>query len=147
MPLVDDTDINVHLPEDKLTAESAAGDLEAVKEDAERVIRGYLAGYISAAEMATWTTPGTTPGTIRAIGGRLCAAFIYRLRYSEDSLDDPEYAQNKYNEAMALIQGIINGTITVDGIDPSETNALTTDMFYPNDPNTDPPKFSMSSVF
>lgn len=144
MPLVDDTDINIHLPQDKIQAETTEN-LDEIKDDAERVIRGYLAGHVVAAEMALWTTPGATPGVIRAIGGRLCASFIYRLRYSEDSLDDPQYAQVKYEQAMALLMGIVEGTVSLDD-DPS-TIDLTTDMFYPNDSNTDPPKFAMNSVF
>lgn len=144
MALVDDNDINVHLPTDKISAEE--GDLlDEIKEDIERIIRGYLTGYVDALEMATWLTPETTPGTIRAIGGRLGAAFIYRRRYSEDSLDDPQYAQFKYNEAMMMLQRIIDGTITLDSDDVG--SGLTTDMFYPNDPNTDPPKFTMNQQF
>jgi hypothetical protein len=144
MPLVDDTDINIHLPLDKIQAESV-DNLDEIKDDAERVIRGILAGHVDPVEMALWTAPDTTPGVIRAIGGRLCAAFIYRLRYSEDSLDDPQYAQFKYDEAMRLLTGIVNGDVSIED-DPSTVN-LNTDMFYPNDANTDPPKFSMSSVF
>jgi hypothetical protein len=146
MALIDDTDINVHLPQDKLSAESAADYLEEVKNDVERVIRGTLAGTVDPTEMATWTTPGATPELIRAIGGRLGAAFIYRLRYSEDSLDDPSYAQLKYNEAMEMLKGIVSGTFVLEEV-PDESLGLTTDMFYPNDPDTDSPKFSMSSEF
>ena len=145
MPIVDDHDINKFLPQDKLTAESALL-LEEVMEDSERIVRGNLAGYVDAVELATWTTPDTTPGIIRAIGGRLCAAAIYRRAYSEDSLDDPQYAQFLYNEAMALIKGIQDGTVVIDP-DIVPGIELTSDMFYPNDPNTDPPKFTMSSQF
>ena len=145
MAIVDDNDINKFLPQDKLSAESALL-LEEVMEDAERIVRGNLAGYVDAAELATWTTPDDTPDIIRAIGGRLCAAAIYRRAYSEDSLDDPQYAQFLYNEAMGLIKGIQEGTIIIDpGVVPGIE--LTTDMFYPNDPNTDPPKFRMSDVY
>jgi len=146
MSLVDDNDINVHLPTDKISAEE--GDLlEEIREDIERIIRGYLAGHVDAVEMALWVDPDSTPSIIRAIGGRLGAAFIYRRRYSEDSLDDPQYAQFKYNEAMMMLQSIINGDIVVDPDAPPGGVALTTDLFYPNDPNTDPPKFTMSSRF
>jgi hypothetical protein len=145
MPLIDDNDINVHLPEDKISAEETAL-LEEVKEDVERIIRGNLAGFIDPLEMAQWTTPDDTPQLIRAIGGRLGAAFIYRKRYSEDSLDDPQYAQFKYNEAMSMINGIRTGQLTLEEV-PTDTLVFTTDMFYPNDPNTDAPKFTMSSQF
>jgi hypothetical protein len=145
MALVDDNDINKFLPEDKLIAEAEPLYAE-ILEDIERVIRGTLAGHVSATDMALWLTPATTPGIIRAIGGRLGAAFIYRRRYSEDSLEDPQYAQFLYNEAIGWLAGIVAGTISIDVI-PTETGELTTDMFYPNDPNTQPPKFTMDSVF
>jgi hypothetical protein len=146
MPLVNDDDINVHLPTDKISAEEGEL-LEGIKEDIERIIRGYLAGHVDPLEMAAWLTPETTPDIIRAIGGRLGAAFIYRKRYSEDSLDDPQYAQFKYNEAMAMLTGIIAGDIAVDPDIPPVGVEFTSDLFYPNDPNTDPPKFTMSSQF
>jgi len=145
MAIVDDNDINKFLPQDKLSAESSLL-LEETKEDAERIVTGNLAGYVDSTIMATWTTPDDTPGIIRAIGGRLCAAMIYRRSYSEDSLDDPTYAQTLYDQAMSLLNRIITGDLTIDdtivpGIE------LTTDLFYPNDPNTDAPKFTMSSEF
>jgi hypothetical protein len=146
MALVDDNDINVHLPTDKISAEDGEL-LEGIKEDIERIIRGNLAGYVDSAEMVTWVDPDSTPETIRAIGGRLGAAFIYRKRYSEDSLDDPQYAQFKYNEAMTMITGIINGDIVLDPDAEAGGISLTTDLFYPNDPLVDPPKFSVNSIF
>jgi hypothetical protein len=144
MPIVDDNDINVFLPDDKIMAENA-NLLDSVKEDADRIVRGNLAGYVDAVEMATWTTPDDTPLIIRAIGGRLCAALIYRRAYSEDSLEDPQYAQFLYNEAMTLLNRIIAGDLTLDP-DVVPGIELTTDLFYPNDPNTDPPKFRMSDT-
>lgn len=145
MPLVDDNDINVHLPTDKISIEE--GDLvEEIKEDIERIIRGYLAGHIDAADMLLWVDPDSTPEIIRAIGGRLGAAFVYRKRYSEDSLEDPQYAQFKYNEAMSMLNMIIAGDITLDPDEPGGIE-FTLDLFYPNDPGTDPPKFTMSSEF
>ena len=145
MAIVDDNDINKFLPQDKLQAETAPL-LEEIKEDADRIVKGNLAGYVDALEMAAWTTPDDTPVIIRAIGGRLCAAQIYRRAYSEDSLDDPTYAQTLYDQAMELLMRIISGDLSIDdtivpGIE------LTTDLFYPNDPNTDAPKFTMSSEF
>lgn len=146
MALVDENDINVHLPEDKLVAD-AEPLLDQIQEDIERIIRGNLAGSIDPAIMALWLTPDDTPALIRAIGGRLGAAFIYRRRYSEDSLDDPQYAQFKYDEAMAMIAGIKSGDLSLEEVPGELGLALTLDMFYPNDPGTDPPKFSINSVF
>ena len=144
MALIDDADVQVHLPVDKLKVEEVPDDLAKCKLDAERIVRGYLVGVIDSAVLATWTTPATTPETIRAIAGRLCAALIYRTRYSENSLRDPEFAQNKYQEAMDLLMGIVNGDIGIPDvvIDTDFTNQW----FWPND-TTDPPKFTMADQY
>jgi hypothetical protein len=124
-------DVNMHLPTDKLEIEQPELDLFGI--DAERIIRGYLAGVVPAAAMATWTSPDTTPELVRAIAGRFVAAFYYRERYSEDSLDDPSYAQFKYNEAMSLLQGVVGGTIVInDPTIPQIGIRFTAEDFYPN---------------
>lgn len=143
MAIVDDADVQIHLPVDKLKVEEIPDDLLKAKEDTERIIRGYLAGVVPAATLTAWATPATTPDTIRAIGGRLCAALIYRTRYSENSLDDPQFAQMKYNEAMALLQGIIDGNIEITGV---VTTQFDNTYFEPND-NSIEPFFTMGAQF
>lgn len=143
MPIVDDADVQVHLPYDKLKIEEIPDDLAKCKLDTERIVRGYLAGVIPSATMALWLTPDDVPEVIRAAAGRLCAALIYRLRYSEQSLDDPQFAQNKYNEAMGMLQGIIDGTIIVDGIITVEFGNT---YFWPND-STVEPRFTIEGRF
>jgi hypothetical protein len=134
-------DVNMHLPTDKLEMEEP--ELALFGLDADRIIRGYLAGVIPATTLAAWIDPQTTPEIIRAIAGRFIAAFWYRERYSEDSLDDPEYAQFKYNEAMSLLQGVISGSvIMVEVPDIGIGVHFSSDDFYPN--NTDDgPIFTM----
>jgi homogentisate 1,2-dioxygenase len=141
MALASLDDINIHLPRDKIEVDTA--DYVPFQLDAERVVRGMLAGYYLPVTLSTWTAPETTPGLIRAIVGRLVAAFYYRQRYSEDSLDDPLFAQNKYNEAMELLKGVLDGNIVLEEV-PTDVGAdhLTTDDFWPND-STDEPKFTM----
>src|SRR5262245_62737757 len=134
-------DVNMHLPTDKLEMEEPELDLFGL--DADRIIRGYLAGVIPGTTLAAWTSPEATPEIIRAIAGRFIAAFWYRERYSEDSIEDPIYAQTKYNEAMALLQGIIAGDIVIVET-PIEVLGLHfgPGNFYPN--NTDDgPIFTM----
>jgi phage gp36-like protein len=143
-PLVDQValatldDANLHLPNDKVVVDTA--EFDETQLDAERIIRGYLATYYPATTMSLWLDPDSTPGLIRSITGRLIAAFVYRKRYSEDSLDDPEYAQNKYNEAISLLQGIQNGSIVVEGVEEPTTDRLTSADFWPNH-NTLPDNF------
>jgi phage gp36-like protein len=144
VPLVDDADVQIHLPVDKLKVEEIPDDLLKAKDDADRIVRGYLAGVVTSAILASWVTPATTPNIIRAIAGRFCAALIYRTRYSENSLDDPEFAQNKYNEAMAMLQAIIAGTLVIDGVDTGTDFDNT--WFEPNANSIDP-IFTMVSQF
>jgi hypothetical protein len=145
MPLVDDADVQIHLPVDKLKVEEIPDDLVKAYEDADRIVRGYLSGTVDAAVLATWITPAATPDLIRGIAGRFAAALIYRTRYSEDSLDDPEYSQNKYNEAMSMLNGIISGAIDIPGV--VEGTAFDNTWFEPTDASTDQPKFTMSGRF
>src|SRR5215831_15481791 len=137
MPFASLDDVNMHLPTDKLQIEEPELDLFGI--DAERIIRGYLAGVIPATAMAAWTSPDSTPDLVRAIAGRFIAAFYYRERYSEDSLDDPSYAQFKYNEAMGLLQGILGGTIVITGpAVPQIGIRFTAEDFYPNSQDSGP---------
>ena|SRR6266566_6334867 len=145
-------DVNMHLPADKLEMKQPTLGLVGV--DAERIIRGYLANVYTAVTLAGWTdptetdptSPGYVPRLIKAIAGRFIAAFYYRERYSEDSLDDSQYAQIKYNEAMALINGIIAGTITLDDVieEPNTGEGYSAEDFYPNRADVDPAFFSVN---
>jgi hypothetical protein len=146
MAIVDDTDIQIHLPVDKLKVEEIPDALKDVKTDVERIIRGSLAGVIDSAAMALWTAPEDTPALVRAIGGRLGAALIYRLRYSEDSLDDPQYAQVKYNEGMSMLEKVISGKLIIEELPTDTTGAFSSSFFYPNNSAPDP-KFTMESQF
>ncbi|KKW09706.1 MAG: hypothetical protein UY48_C0055G0009 [Candidatus Gottesmanbacteria bacterium GW2011_GWB1_49_7] len=137
-------DINVHLPSDKLGL--ADGDDTEMQLDAERIIKGYLSTVYSAATLAEWADPATTPGLIRAIAGRLIAAFYYALRFSEDSVERPEYAQFKYDEAMSMLKQIVAGTLLLPEVTETPTTGLsfTSADFWPND---DDPVFTMSKEF
>lgn len=143
MPLVDDADVQVHLPYDKLKVEEIPDDLVKQKLDAERIVRGYLAGVVDADVLALWTTPEDTPSTIRAITGRFAAAKIYRTRFSEIRGGDPEFAQVLYDQAMDLLMGVIAGDIPIDDVEIG-TNFDNT-WFYPND--TIDPKFAMDDRY
>jgi hypothetical protein len=152
MPFATLDDVNMHLPTDKLEMKQPTLDLVGV--DAERIIRGYLANVYSPATLAGWSdpsvtnpvSPGYVPRLIKSIAGRFIAAFWYRNRLSEDSLDDPQYAQVKYNEAIALIDQIIEGDITLDDVIevPNTTEGYSAEDFYPNSADVDPSFFSVN---
>jgi hypothetical protein len=117
MALVDNTDIQVHLPVDKLEVEQVPDSVLEVQLDVERVIKGYLSGTFSPSTLAAWATPEETPEYIRACGGRLAAAFLYRLRLAQDFPDDADYARLKYEEAMAMLESVRIGTVTLPEVD------------------------------
>lgn len=146
MPLVNDADVQIHLPVDKLKVEEIPDDRARAYEDAERIIRGHLAGVFDPLVLAAWDEPEDTPPEIRAVAGRLAAAKIYRVRYSENSLDDPGYAQTLYNEAMLMIQGIIDGDIILTGV--TDVGLQFSDAWFaPNDDSAVGPIFIMGERF
>lgn len=145
MPFCDDADVQAHLPADKLKFEEIPDDREQLILDAERIIRGHLATVISSATLATWVDPDSTPSVIRAIAGRLVAAKTYRIRYSEDSLDDPQYAQRLYDEAMQMLMGVVTGAIVLETVVEPTTQVDNT-YFWPNS-TTDDPKFTMADRY
>ena len=144
MALIDDADVQVHLPVDQLKVENVPDDLARCKLDAERIVRGALSDVVDTAVLASWSTPDDTPEIIRAIAGRFCAALIYRTRFGASSLTDPQFAQNKYKEAQDMLMDIINGVTAIPGvvIDTDFSN----EWFEPNN-NSDPPKFTMADRY
>lgn len=140
-------DIQVHLPADKLIVSD--DDAASLQKDVLRIIRGYLAGVFEPTVLASWVSPATTPELIRSIAGRLIASFYYARRYSEDDTDVPEYAQSKYNEAIAMLTRIAAGTLVL--LDAAGTTTLdtTTNLstldFYPRDDTNR--AFSMGDVY
>lgn len=137
MAIADINDANTHLPQDKIPLKDAR--FPALQIDSERVVRGALAGYFLPTTLASWTDPENTPGLIRSIAGRLIAALWYKERYSEDSLQVPQYAQDKYDEAMLFLQKILSGDMILEEVTEDDVGAdrFTSADFYPNS-DTDP---------
>jgi hypothetical protein len=144
-PIVDDTDIQVHLPVDKFLVSDYPNDLVKTKLDVSRVIFGRLSGTFSPATLASWSDPTSTPETIRAIGGRLGAALMYRNRLAEDYPEDADYAQLKYREAMMMLEMIVTGEMTL----PEVTEEVNTGMRLTegNFVALPDPKFTMDMEF
>jgi len=151
LPLASLFDINTHLPQDKLQVTD--GNDDALQLDAERLIKGYLADVYSPVTLASWSDPtiddpalpGYVPEYIRGIAGRFIAAFYYRIRYSEDTLDTPGYAQNLYDEAMDMLNKVVRGEITLIDVEesPATDVSLTNELFWPNDSTAEGPYFRM----
>lgn len=142
-------DINVHLPDDKAKMEDS--DDNSLQIDVARYVRSLLSGFFSAETLVSWVSPATTPDIIRSVAGRLIAAKWYATLYSEDIGETSNYAQDLYNQANMMIDGIRTGVIVVVDVDnvpvPSVGVAsLTSDDFYPND-SAPAAKFTMDKVF
>lgn len=131
MPLIDDTDIQTHLPVDKFLLSEMPDDLTKVKLDIERVIRGRLSGTFTPLTLAGWSSPSTTPEYIRAIGARLAAALLYRLRLAQDDPDDIEYARIKYREGMQMLEMVADGVIVLpEVLEPVDTGRRLTGLNF-----------------
>jgi hypothetical protein len=142
-------DINVHLGETLLQALDADDDPSVL--DAERIIKGKLSGTFSPTVIASWVSPATTPETIRAIAGRFVAALYYARAYSEEQTQTPEYAQKLYDEAMSMLQCIVDGDIILPEVadvdQPTTGGNLESADFLPNDSTSPGSLFSVSEVW
>jgi len=140
------SDVNVHLPADKLQAQDA--EIPELNVDVQRLIRARLAGTFDSDIIDLWTTPGLTPELIRGIAGKLVAAKFYAKLVAEDEADGSLFAQQLYNEAIAELNEIRNGMVTVIDVVGNEisNDNLTTASFWPNN-TTDPPSFSIGEVW
>lgn len=138
-------DIRTHLPEDKLQVSDGNEEIAKYQIDVERVIKGYLSSTFSAAILAAWADPDSTPDFIRAIAGRLIAAFYYAKRYSEDMPDwDKTYPQRLYNEAMAMLLKVQTGEVDI-GVEDEAGTQFSSAFFYPTKDTE--PVFTMDMRF
>lgn len=137
-------DVNTHLPGDKFTATDGGPDYLSFQTDVTRLVKGYLSSVFSATTLAAWADPDSTPATIRAIAGRLVAAFYYAKKVSEDIPDwDGTYPQRLYDEAMKMLEMIRTGLIVLPEVPPDDQPGTFFDssFFYPD--STDEPSFTM----
>jgi hypothetical protein len=126
---------------DKLEADDSSVALFQV--DAQRIVKGYLAGSFSPSTLAAWADPDTTPSIIRAIAGRLIAAAFYADRYAEDDPDVPAYAQEKYNQAMLMLMQVQTGALILTEVTEPTADAFVNLDFYPNDDTVPGPLFTI----
>jgi hypothetical protein len=133
-------DINVHLPVEQGKAQITDVEDDLLQIDAYRLIRARLSGTFEITVINTWVTPTTTPELIREVAGKIIAAKWYALLVAEDEPDGSKFAQDLYNEALATLNDIRNGVLTVIGVDGTEldNSALIESSFWPNDTSPDP---------
>lgn len=141
-------DINSFLPLDKLRATDGNPEITLFQVDADRIVKAYLSSAFAPVTLAAWADPATTPVLIRAVAGRLIAAFYYRKKLSEQTATHQEiaYPQRVYNEAMNMLLEIRSGNLILIEVDEEPGTAFDSSYFFPN-ATTDPPKFTMDLQF
>jgi hypothetical protein len=107
-------DINANL--DGVVVEADAQNSSLAQISVARVIKAYLSRTVDPVTMVGWATPETTPQTIREIAGKLIAAQVYFNSISKSSnlIPADSYSQVLYNEAMAMLTAIVDGTMAID---------------------------------
>lgn len=147
--LASNEDINGFLPDDKLEATTANS--SAFQVDAVQLIRGQLASSFVPTILVGWSDPAHTPFLIRQIAARLIAAQIYKRSYSEERSQLPEYAQDLYDQAIAMLSEIRAGNLKVLDVngEPISTDdlALGSGDVWPNNSTPDGPFFTMTQKF
>jgi hypothetical protein len=132
-------DVNANL--DGEVIEATPDNTDLVQVSVARVIRAYLGRMVDQPTLMSWTTPETTPEIIREIAAKLIASQVYFNEGARTSLllDQNSFAQRKYDEAMALLNGIIEGTYVIldeDGnpiVGVTPVDIITTEDFFPID--------------
>src|SRR5215469_3587772 len=125
-------DINAHL--DGTVVEADAQNTSQIQVSVNRVVKAYLSRVVDNATMATWTTPETTPDTIREAASFLIASQLYYDQTAKSStvIEPTHYAQWLYNQGMALLTGIVDGTIDLpDSVPVTPIEALTALDYFP----------------
>lgn len=142
MALASLDDINTHLPSDKFKATDGNPEIVLFQTDIDRTIKGYLSSVFTQATLDAWAAPASTPKYIRAIAGRLIAAFYYAKKLSEDLPDwDRTYPQRLYNDAMAMLEAVRTGGVLLPEVPEEVGTAFDSSFFYPD--GTTIPKFTM----
>jgi hypothetical protein len=129
-------DINANLPsEENVVVEATTANSDLIQVSVARIVRGYLSSTLTSEILMSWSSPDVTPQIIREIAGKLIAAQLFFQETSKSSLDiDPNsFAQLLYNQAIALLTGIVAGSIWIDvpegGLPIPDTGMSTLDFF------------------
>lgn len=126
-------DINANLDGDVFNATDENTVL--IQVSVARVIRGYLSRIIDQPTLNSWQTPETTPDIIREIAGKIASAQLYVALSARTSytVDDKSFSQKMYDEAMVLLNMVVQGTIPIPGITETPVEGLSTKDFFPTD--------------
>lgn len=102
-----------------------------------RIVRGNLVRGIDQATVLSWKTPETTPELIREASAKLIAAQLYynKIAAQSSTVEENSRSQLLYNEGMAIINGILNGSLAIADMDVSliDEGSMSTNNFWPID--------------
>lgn len=145
MPLATYEDANGHLDGTKIKFVS---DVDAAPEsrEADRIVRSKL-GDIFPDYVNLWDIsvvpqeePAQVPGLVNEAAALLMASYRYASRYSEDDLNENDYAARLEKRALGILQDIRDGkAVLFDvtyGVTTEEAYGLESDDFWPNDSYT-----------
>jgi hypothetical protein len=124
MALIELTDAQAWVEDTKLG-------IDAFDESLLAQVEAQLLGRLSAGfDLSTWVGPGTTPDLVKSAIAMTYASWLYNKHYSEDQENLNDYAVWLLGQANAIMTGLIDGSITVPGVEAPTVGAPS---FYPND--------------
>jgi hypothetical protein len=126
-------DINAQLDGDIIQA--TPNNTRLIQVSVARVVRAYLSRVIDAPTLASWTSPDSTPETIREVAGKMIAAQLYSNETARSStLMPPTHAaQIMYNQAMEILNQIIEGDIDIPNVVLTPIEGLSDLDYFPVD--------------
>lgn len=126
-------DINAHL--DQNVAAATDENTALLQVAIARIVRGNLFHIVDQVTLQSWRVPEQTPEIIREIAGMFIAAQHYFNEWSKTNniIDPDSYPQKLYDNAMALLKGVIEGTVVIIDIPIQTSGDLSVDDFFPVD--------------
>jgi hypothetical protein len=130
-------DINANLPaqDEDPVIEATSENTNLIQVSVARVVRGYLARVIDPVVLMSWDEPANTPDIVRECAAKMMAAQLYFIFASRTTLtiDERSFAQLMYDEALAILNGIIDGTIVIEGVIVEAEGGISELDFFPVD--------------
>lgn len=134
-------DLNQFLSNQKL--ELTSDDLELDhNEQLELTAKNIIFGkFKNVYDVTTWVGTSTTPAIVKSIMGMWIAGRIYMRQYADTATDEANYGRMLVNEALALVDSILDGSIEAD-LTLIDADARLSETYDYIDP-----AFTMGSVF
>lgn len=120
----------------------------------EEEVLGQLAGIY---DVSTWVDNTSTPKLVRTIIAKTYVCWYYQRQYSEDTDAGNPYAKSLATNAQMLIDGLIDGSITLPDVPtsqgqtatfyPTDESSLLDPRDFPDDPSVGPAQFSLTMRF